>query len=62
MEGWPIVRRWRGLQCGPFVLDSLPFSSSLELYALCEGFQSSEDSNCCAEGICIPWSGKDLRR
>jgi len=51
MEGWPIVRRWRGLQRGPFVLDSWPFSSSLELYALCEGFQSSEDSICSAGRI-----------
>ncbi len=51
MEGRPILRRWRGLHCGPFVLNSWPFSSGLELYALREGFQSSEDSNCCAGGI-----------
>ncbi len=49
MEGRPIVRRWRRLQRGSFVLHSWPFSSSFELYALCEGFQSSEDSHCCAE-------------
>jgi hypothetical protein len=47
MEGRPIVRRWQGLQRVPFVLHSWPFSSGLELYALCEGFQSGEDSNCC---------------
>jgi hypothetical protein len=45
MEVRPIVRRWRGLQRGPFVLHSWPFSSGLAPYALCEGFQSSEDSN-----------------
>jgi len=54
MEGRPIVWRWRGPQRGPFVLDSWPFSSSLELYARCEGFQSSEDGNCCAGRIWIP--------
>lgn len=62
MEGRPIVRRWRRLQRGPFVLYSWPFSSCLGLYALHEGFQSSEDSICCAGRIPIPWSGKALRR
>jgi hypothetical protein len=49
MEGRPIVRRLRGLQRGPFVLYSWPFSSGLELYALCQGFQSGEDGHCCVE-------------
>jgi hypothetical protein len=44
MEGRPIARRWRGLHRGPFVLHSWPFPSSLELYALCQGFQSGQDS------------------
>ena len=34
----------------------------LGLYALHEGFQSSEDSICCARRISIPWSGKALKR
>jgi len=43
MEG-RIGQRCRGLQRGPFVLYSGPFSSCLGLYALHERFQSSEDS------------------
>jgi hypothetical protein len=50
-----------GLQRGPFVLHSWPFSSCLGLYALYEGFQSSKDSICWAGRISILWSGKVLR-
>ncbi len=60
MEGRPIVRRLRGLQREPFVLHSWPFSSGLELYMLCERFQSSGDRNFCAgesefHGQVQPW-------
>ncbi len=37
-------------------------ASCLGLYALQEGFQSSEDGICCARRISIPWSGKALKR
>jgi hypothetical protein len=46
-----MVRRWRELKHRPFVLRSWPFSSCLELYVLLKGFQSSEDRNCCTDGI-----------
>jgi len=61
-ERRPISQRWRGLQRGPFVLHSWPFSSCLGLYALRERFQSSEDSICRAGRISIPRSGKALRQ
>ena len=61
MEGRPVVRRWRRLTAVRPVFVTL-LASCLGLYALHEGFQSSEDSICCARRISIPWSGKALKR